>query len=478
MQNQMYDTAENKPLLPYAPIVLVRDVLARWFVILTAVIVVSVAVYIISEETYEPVYQTEATLVITSRETTTTVFSNLKSTKELASVFSSLLNSTALQNVVLEDLGMGGMDCQISAKAIEETNLMTIRVLSGSPRTAFLVLNSLIEHHEIVTYEVIGDVVVEVLQMPAVPVGPINSTHTIRNVQIAAAIAAALVCLLILFLSYTSDTVRSKEEAEKKLNCWCLGEVYHEKRYKTIYDLVHRKNRGLVITNSDASFRFVETIRKVRRRTEQYMGDRKSVMVTSVLEDEGKTTLAVNLALSLAKKHDKVLLIDLDLRKPACHKVINQRAGRYTTLSVLTGRAELAQAVVQEKLSGLHMLLEQSERIYKPQRISDLIAKGKVATLIEEAKKQYDYVVVDLPPIFAEPDAEYVMEHVDASILVVRQNHSKTKALNKAIDVLEVGKSKLLGCVVNNVYTSGVPLAHGGSYGYGYGYGEYGSYGK
>lgn len=480
MQNHVFETTEHKTFLPYAPIVLVRDLLTKWLVVLVAVVTVSVAAYIFSEETYKPVYQTEATLVITSRETSTTVFSNLKSTKELAAVFSSLLNSSTLQKVVLEDLGMSSVDCYITANAIDETNLMTIRVQSGNPRTAFLVLRSLIKHHEIVTFEVMGDVIVEVLRSPTVPTVPINSAASTHKVEMAAVASAVIVSAAILFFSYTSDKVRSKLEAERKLKCFCLGEIYHEKRHKTIQDLFSRKDRGLAITNADASFRFVETIRKMRARVEQYMDNckNKCVMITSAAENEGKSTIATNLALSLAKKHKKVLLIDLDLRKPACHKVLNQPSPRLTTLSVILGKAKLADAVVEESLSGLHMLLEQSERPYPPQEITKLISDGRFAALIEEAKAKYEYVVVDMPPMLAETDAEYVMEHVDASLLVVRQNHVSAERLNKTIATLEKGRAKLLGCVVNNVYTSGVPLGTNTAYGYGYGYGEYKSYGK
>ena len=97
--------------------------------------------------------------------------------------------------------------------------------------------------------------------------------------------------------------------------------------------------------------------------------------------------------------------------------------------------------------------------------------------LIQQAREKYDFVVIDLPPMALVPDPESVMEHVDGSLLVVRQNGVRTNDLNRAIRELQRGKAKLLGCVLNNVYTTA--LFNGEGYGTGYGrYGGYGKYGK
>ena len=91
-------------LLPYSPIVLLRDILKRWLIILMAAVVVGVGDYILMDQTHQPVYKTDATLVITTQDSTSTVYSNLNSTSELAAVFASLLNSSVMQKTVLEEL--------------------------------------------------------------------------------------------------------------------------------------------------------------------------------------------------------------------------------------------------------------------------------------------------------------------------------------------------------------------------------------
>ena len=106
----------------------------------------------------------------------------------------------------------------------------------------------------------------------------------------------------------------------------------------------------------------------------------------------------------------------------------------------------------------------------------DLISSEKMQALLRWARKEFDYVILDLPPMAEVSDAESMTEFADAVLLVVRQNAAMAPAINKAAASLENSKAKLLGCVLNNVYK--MPFVESSGYGYGYGgYGKYGHYG-
>ena len=481
MQNTMEFESSKPGVLPYAPIVLVMDALRRWLLILTAAVLAGVMVYIAADAVYTPEYETSATLVITTRDSTATVYTNLNATSEIATVFSKLLNSSILQKVVLEEAGLSSGDYTVSAAAIADTNLLTLRVRSSDPRKAFLVINCLISNHAIVTTEVVGDIVIEALQQPTVPTRPVNGARQASLAMMAALAAGFACCCAVVIYSHFRDTVRSRKEAENKLSCRCLSEIPHESKYKTFADRFSRRKASLIITDPGSSFRFVETIRKLRRRIEQHMGHGKVLLVTSVAENEGKTTIAVNVALTLAQKHAKVLLIDLDLRKSACHKILNQKAGSFTVADVLSGQATLESAVQREQISGLYTLLSRSKSKVNSNRVIQLLNSGNLKTVLQQARKQYDYVILDMSPMSAAPDTEYVMDYADASLLVVRQNQVYAKSLNKAVDALQKGKAQLLGCVLNNAFSSEI-VSEGNTYSYRYGkygkYGKYGAYGK
>ena len=480
MENSEQFQMSDQELLTYDPIVLVLEVLRRWLLIVVVAVMVSVCAYVISDSTYTPVYQSNATLVVTIRGSTGTVYNNLTAASELASVFTEVLNSSLMRKTIMQELNLTQFNGTITASAVEATNLLNLQVRASDPRTAFLVIQALIEHHEMVTYDVMGDIIVEVLQHPSVPSGPVNVNNPMALMKRALVLSAVAVAAIILFLSFMRDSVRSRLEAEKKLNCWCLGEIHHETKSKTFADWLKHRNKSILITRPEADFRYVSTIGKLRRRVEQHMRGSRVMMVTSVLENEGKSTVAVNLALAMSRKYSKVLLIDSDFRKPACRKILDLGKPEGSVQDVVLGNTTLADAVMTDRLSRLHILCAQ--RI-SAQNVGDLISSEGMAKLIEQARLKYDFVIIDLPPMSVSSDSECMMEYADASLLVVRQNGATAGALNRAIDVLSSGKSKLLGCVLNNVHATYISSGEGyqnaysryGSYGK---YGRYGKYGK
>ena len=458
-------------LLPFDPIVIVRDVLSHWLLIITMAIIVGIGAFIIKEGTYQPVYRSTATLVVSTRDASRSVYNNIDSAGNLATVFTEIINSSVLENKVLDQLNMVEFDGTIAASRIENTNLLTISVTGSDPRTVFLVIRAIIDNHEVITYDIIGNISVEVLQVPTVPTAPINRSESNGVMKKAMLISAAAACVLFAVMSYYRDSIRSRKEAEKKLNCWCLGEIHHEKKNKTIRDFFARRKRSVLITRPETSFLFVSTMGKLRHRVEQHMHDDKILMITSVMENEGKSTVAVNLALSMAKKHSKVLLIDCDIHKPACHKILGLEQPLFYLNDVLRDGVPMENAIQTDKFYGLHIL--PSKRLPHA-AASDLVNTDTFRELLNQAREEYDYVVIDMPPMSAATDAEFVMELVDATLLVVRQNFAAASSVNRAISVLQSGNSRNLGCVLNNVYTTYISSGEG----YAAGYGRYGSYGK
>ena len=467
----------QKSLLPYDPIVLIRDALKKWALILVVAVIFGMGAYIYTDSIYVPYYDCKATLVLTTRDSASTVYTNLDSTSSLATVFTEVLNSSVMRNNILDELDMDSFNGSIYASAIESTNLLTVQVRAGDPRTAFRVIRVLLDEHEMVTYAVMGDIVLEVLEHPSVPTRPVNSVNAKRAMVNTMMIAAVGMFVLLIIMAYFKDVVRSKEEAEEKLNCWCLSEIRHERKRYGLKDLLRRKKQGILITNPETGFRYVTTMNKLRRRVEQHMQKGKVLMVTSVLENEGKSTVAANLALAMAKKYSRVLLVDLDLHKPACRKILDQNAPEYWTHDVINGTVSLMDAVKTDKLSRMDVLMAKH---CTPQEADGYVHSAGLSAMLDEARKHYDFVVIDLPPMAIVPDPEAVMEFADGSLLVVRQNRVSAVDLNRAIGDLQRGKAKMLGCVLNNVYSTEILSGEGYATGYARygGYSRYGRYGK
>ena len=462
--------AQDWGFLKFDPIVLVRDVARRWALILLAVLVAGMGAYAYATVSYEPQYSTSFTYVTYTRSSSANIYSNLGSATTVASVFEELLNSSLLQDKILHASDLGAFEGTITAQVVPETNLLNVTVTGKNPRSVFLMAQAIVEHHEEVTYQVVDNVSLELLRSPAVPLSPNNVSGAMSLAKKAVLVAAAAVIALLGYLSFRRDTVRSSREAKSKLDCSCIGEVPHERKYRNFSAFLRKKENDILVTNPLSSFRFVETFRKLASRVDYYMHGKKVVMVTSLLENEGKSTVAVNLALALSKKHSRVLLIDCDLRKPACHVLLDQKKFESGIKEVLQSTASLSDSVLRYKNSRMYMLLGRRGE----QNIGDLISSERMEKLLAWSREHFDYVVLDLPPMAAASDAEGMTGLADACLLVVRQNTAFAPALNKAIASLEGNRAKLLGCVLNNVYKS--KLGSGGGYGYGYGYGSYHTY--
>lgn len=452
---------ENASLLHFDPIVLLRDVAKQWLVIVLVSLVVGVGSYIITDLQYVPVYQTNTTFVVTTRSSSNTVYTNLASTTSLAEVFTELLNSSILRKAIVQEMGVSSFHGTINTAVVPNTNLITMSVTDSDPRMAFLATRAIIENHEALTYQVVSDIQLEVLQNPVVPYAPTNQTGASEQMLRMMFLTALATAVLLASMSYLRDVVRSATEVREKLECDFLGEIPHEKKYKTLSSRVRKQKSSILMTNPITDFRFVESIRKLHRRVEQHMGNSKVLMVTSLLENEGKSTVAVNLALAMEQKQKRVLLIDCDLRKPACHMVLEQEQFSFGLNNVLHNTAELSDCFLRYQETDMYMLLaKKGER-----NTGDLIVSQQMKTMLNWARQNFDFIVLDLPPMSVAADAESMADLADACLMVIRQNMAFAPELNNAIGNLERHRAKMLGCVLNNVFST--QLSSGHSYGYG-----------
>ncbi|OQX59734.1 MAG: hypothetical protein B5M52_02485 [Helicobacteraceae bacterium 4484_230] len=242
------------------------------------------------------------------------------------------------------------------------------------------------------------------------------------------------------------DTVKSAEEIERLTNIPLYGTI----------PLI----KGKKFTSA-----FLESFRVLRTNLEFIpMGKRyQTIVVTSSVSGEGKTTITTNLGIILGKGDKKVIILDLDLRRAQLshHFGLSNRIGLSTLLS---GKHSLDEVIQRTDEKGLSIIAAGPT----PPNPSELIMSAKAEELVEKLRKVYDYIIFDTPPAGLVTDAMILMNKADVSLMVVKANYSKKdfiKGLNRMIGDFNI---KHVGIVIN-----GVDL--GGSYGHGYGYGGYGS---
>jgi receptor protein-tyrosine kinase len=204
----------------------------------------------------------------------------------------------------------------------------------------------------------------------------------------------------------------------------------------------------------------LEVIR--RNRTAQV------ILITSPMSHEGKSTVASNLAISMAQAGRSVLLIDADLRCPTQH-TIHRLKREPGMVQLLSGSQAIEDVVQPSTVEGLQLICAGSET-HNP---AELLMSMRFAEVIAEARRSYDTVIVDSPPILMVTDSAIAGTQVDGIMLVVRVGQTRRQNAQRALECLKELGTPILGTVINAIdFESG-----GYGYGYGYGYGVYG-YGR
>lgn len=177
----------------------------------------------------------------------------------------------------------------------------------------------------------------------------------------------------------------------------------------------------------------------------------QTIVVTSSIVGEGKTTTAMNLALVIAHGGHKTILIDCDQRKPRIHKVFEISNERGLS-NLLIEEITLEQAIYRAKIDDT-----ESENLYilpsgpKPPNPSELLGSPRMNSLITMLKKNYEYIILDTPPVLIVTDAQIISQYADGCLLVVESGKTKIDDVAKAKSLLFNVNAKIIGVVLNKV---------------------------
>lgn len=281
-------------------------------------------------------------------------------------------------------------------------------------------------------------------------------------------VLSALLCsfLLVFFKYISNDTIYSLTNITKATNAnvSILGIIPKYNKKLDVSQLVIDKNSKSIIA---------EAFRSIRSNM-QFIDNSlhpKIIALTSTISGEGKTFVAVNLAGILELAGKKVIIIDLDMRKPKIDKgfQIPNDKGMSTLLSDIHNIEEVTQ---QGPLQNLKVITAGP----LPPNPSELILSDKMLEVLDELKKQYDYIIIDNPPIGLVSDATPILQKADIPIYVFRANYSRANFVQIYDRLKNENKISKLCVVLNGVEIK--KNTYGYNYGYGYGYGYGYVYGK
>ena len=452
---------------------ILRDVLWQSWAIFLFAAGVYLITNVIMDRQYEPIYTTSSTFVVTTKDLNSSIYTDMGNALEVTKRFTTVLDSTLLKKKIAEDLGIDEFTATAKIRQVEETNLLVLTVTDRTAMMAYRTIQSIMENYSEVSDYVVQGVQLDVIQEPTIPGGPSNfsNARAVSRQFFKYALLAGIAYVAI--FSFLKDTVKNPREAKNKLDARLLGTIYHE--YRGI-SRIRTKRTSMRITNPILSFRYVESCRLTATKVRNYMDRRKAkvLMITAVMENEGKSTVAANIALSLAQEGSKVLLVDSDFRKPAIYKIFEIAKDEVNDLPAVLRTGEgIRNIITKLKDENLYFILNKKGT----SRIESLLANGTLRGIIDFSRTQFDYVIVDTPPSGLLSDAATLSEWSDGAIYVVRQDFLNDASILDSVQRLSESDVRFIGSVINlaDRSTSHSGYGYGGYGGYGYAYYGYGS---
>ncbi len=281
------------------------------------------------------------------------------------------------------------------------------------------------------------------------------------NYTIALLIGIILPIGFILGKDYLNDKIMDKKDIEKITSLPILGHVIHS-----------GKSSKLVVADFPKSS-IAESFRLIRTNLQFFTKniDKQVILITSTMVNEGKTFTAMNVASIFALYGKKTLIMGYDLRKPKIYQDF-KLSNTEGISSYLINKSSLAEIIQKTSVANLDFMAAGPI----PPNPAELIASPKNDELLNHLKQEYDFIIIDTPPVGIVTDAFLLMKYADASVFVTRQNFTNKKIFETIITDIQKRDFKNISILINDVKTDNNSYGYGYGYGHGYGYGYgYGS---
>lgn len=437
---------------------IISDLLKKWQIILMISVISALVFDTYKTITYTPIYCSEATFAVKTAD------GSDDAKKGLGETFTYIFSSNIFKKQIAESMGVKTLDGTFKASIIGNTNVLKVHADSSSVFTSYEMMLALSQHYSKITNLVVGNANIDVLKGISIRSTPLNQINHKKNLISIGGLTLILSCGIFGLLSMIKDTIQHKNEIERKLNLHLIGSLPKESKIINIKKFI--KKKAILVTQYSTSFQYVEAFKRIRSRIERYANKHHAqiFMVTSSLENEGKSSIAVNIALTLAKNHHSVLLIDADVRKPSLHLIFDETDKHLGIEDILIKNKTLKDTIV--KMDNYHLDVLFGYGINE--NIHEILESEAMNNLLLEAKQQYDYIIVDSAPSRYLSDSRILAHMVDALILVVRQNYANVSTIQHTIEKLSLSKCPIMGCIHNYSFSS--HLMSGNYYGYRYGY--------
>jgi capsular exopolysaccharide synthesis family protein len=271
-----------------------------------------------------------------------------------------------------------------------------------------------------------------------VPRGPIFP-NTERDLLVALLSGLATALALVFFFEYMDSRIRTPEEIKTQLGLPFLGMVP---------TIAPKELNGMPLLNNGVPAGFSEALRSVRTNILFSSAEEgaKSLVVTSTGPSEGKTLIACNLAIALAQADQRVILIDADMRRPRVHKLFDQ-VQEPGLSNLIVGSSQPRDVLVKHAVPNLWLMMAG----HIPPNPAELLGSGRFRHLVKKLKEQFDWIVIDSPPVMAVTDASVLAHDATGVVFVVGADMTSRANASAALEQLDSTRARFVGAILNKV---------------------------
>ncbi len=432
----------------------ILDILHRcWLKIVILALITALAGYFYAVYTYVPMYTTTAMMIVNSKSLTIlgeelVTTNNPESSKRLVSTYSVIMRSDRLARLVVEDLGVDThpnmVKASISVAPVSNTEVMSVTVRNTDPVLAADIANSLMKVAPDIIAETVDVGSVKVVDYAQVPqfTEPPKKMH---NAAMGGLLGVMLGVGIAFLFQFLDNTVKNDFDIRDRLGVTLLGGVPKMKRYK---GKKRKKGKDTPFIICDwVNLAFQEAYKSIRTNLFFSAGihNAKTIIVTSALGKEGKTTVAINMAMAISQMDKSVLLFNCDLRRPSISRKLWLESYESKGLSaILNGQYDVRDCIMPLPNTGVDLLPSSSE-----DNPSELLGTEAMGKLLEELKEQYNYIILDTPPAHLVTDASVLSHHADGVVFVIKQGYAAMDLVSTVIEEYSKLDIKVLGCILN-----------------------------
>lgn len=440
-----------------------RIVRQQWLIIVSCVLIAIAAASIMTLRA-TPQYQSTASLFVSTPQSDgSAAYQGSLFSQQRVSSYADLIRGKQIAQRVVDKLDLNesaaSLASRVTATVVPETVILNVTVQDADPEQAQLLTEAIAQEFTVFVSELettpgseSAPIKATVVDPPTIPSSAV-SPQPLRNIGLAALLGLLVGIGIAVLREMLDNTVKTPEQLRDVAGAANLGNIFFDPKAA----------RRPLVTQIDSHAPRAEAFRVLRTNLQFIDVDSSSkvFIMTSPLPGDGKSTTAVNLAITLAQAGQRTVLIEGDLRRPKTSEYLGLES-KVGLTTVLIGKVDLDDAIQPWGDDGLHVIASGAI----PPNPAELLQSRQMAQVLERLRRHYDVVLIDAPPLLPVADAAVLSRQADGAILVVRHSKTTKDQVAAAADRLASVDAELLGTVFNRT-----PEKGNDGYGYGYGYG-------